>query len=48
VHGVRHFHGDYNGISYGSDGIANVAWTDMREFRPASGGFAQSIFFARK
>jgi hypothetical protein len=42
------FHGDYNNISYGSDGVANMVWTDMREFRPASGGYAQSIVFARK
>jgi hypothetical protein len=42
------FHGDYINVSYGSDGHANVTWTDMREFRPASGGFAQGIYFARK
>jgi hypothetical protein len=42
------FHGDYNNISYGSDGVANLTWTDMREFRPASGGYAQSIVFAKK
>jgi hypothetical protein len=42
------FHGDYNGVSYGSDGVANATWTDMREFRAADDGFAQSIFFARK
>jgi hypothetical protein len=48
------FHGDYINVSYGSDGHANVAWTDMREFRPAdpdlgtTDGFAQSIFFAKK
>ncbi len=42
------FHGDYINVSYGSDGHANMTWTDMREFRPASGGFAQNIYFARK
>ena len=42
------FHGDYINVSYGSDGHANATWTDMREFRPASGGFAQGIYFARK
>ena len=42
------FHGDYINVSYGSDGVANVAWTDMREFRPAENGFAQYIYFARK
>lgn len=42
------FHGDYIGIAYGSDGVANLTWTDMREFRPADGGFAQYIYFARK
>ena len=48
------FHGDYINVSYGSDGHANVAWTDMRDFRPedealgTDEGFAQSIFFARK
>jgi hypothetical protein len=42
------FHGDYINISYGSDGKANMAWTDMSVFRPADNGYAQSIFFARK
>jgi hypothetical protein len=42
------FHGDYINVSYGSDGHANTTWTDMREFRPADGGFAQGIYFARK
>ncbi len=42
------FHGDYINVSYGSDGVANTAWTDMREFRPADGAFAQYIYFARK
>jgi hypothetical protein len=42
------FHGDYINVGYGSDGHANATWTDMREFRPADGGFAQGIHFARK
>jgi hypothetical protein len=42
------FHGDYNNVSYGSNGVANVAWTDMSEFRAADGGYAQSIVFAKK
>jgi hypothetical protein len=42
------FHGDYINVSYGSDGVASVAWTDMREFRAAENGFAQYIYFARK
>ena len=42
------FHGDYINVSYGSDGVANVAWTDMREFRATENGFAQYIYFARK
>jgi hypothetical protein len=42
------FHGDYNNVSYGSDGKANMTWTDMSVFRPANNGYAQSIFFARK
>ena len=42
------FHGDYINVSYGSDGHANVTWTDMRESRPPTGLFAQGIYFARK
>ena len=42
------FHGDYINVSYGNDGVAYATWTDMREFRAADDGFAQSIFFARK
>jgi len=48
------FNGDYINVSYGSDGHANVAWTDMRDFRAADpdlgtdAGFAQFIYFARK
>ena len=46
------FHGDYIGLAYGSDGRANMAWTDMRQFvdDPAGlgTGYAQFIEFARK
>jgi hypothetical protein len=44
------FIGDYNGLDYGSDGKANMAWTDMRQFRTIEGvsGYAQYIFFARR
>jgi hypothetical protein len=45
------FHGDYNGIAYGSDGKANMVWTDMRDFvasGPFGTGFAQFIYFARR
>ena len=44
------FHGDYNNISYGSDGNANLVWTDMRDFvaeGPFGTGFAQFIYYAR-
>ena len=45
------FHGDYIRLAYGSDGKANMVWTDMREFvsDPDLGtGYAQFIEFARK
>ena len=46
------FHGDYIRLAYGSDGKANMAWTDMRQFvdDPAGlgTGYAQFIEFARK
>jgi hypothetical protein len=42
------FHGDYIGLSYGTDGKANMAWTDMRDFDPAASGYMQFIYFARK
>lgn len=43
------FHGDYIGISYGSDGTANLTWTDMRDFRadPPGPGYLQFIYYAR-
>jgi hypothetical protein len=45
------FHGDYNAIAYGSDGTANLTWTDMRDFvsdGPFGTGFAQFIYYARQ
>jgi hypothetical protein len=44
------FIGDYIGLDYGADGKANVAWTDMRQFRTIDGvsGYAQYVFFARR
>jgi hypothetical protein len=45
------FNGDYIVLDYGTDGHANMAWTDMRQHvsDPDLGdGFAQSIVFARR
>jgi hypothetical protein len=44
------FIGDYIGLDYGRDGHANMAWTDMRQFRTIQdvSGFAQYIFYARR
>jgi hypothetical protein len=42
------FHGDYINVSYDRNGVAHTAWTDMREFRAADGGYAQYIYYARK
>src|SRR6266545_4217295 len=42
------FHGDYLGLDYGSDGVANLAWTDMRDKDPATGLYRQFIYFARR
>jgi hypothetical protein len=41
------FHGDYIAVSYGSDGSANLTWTDMRDFVEEVGLYAQFIYFAR-
>jgi len=41
------FHGDYITVAYGSDGVANLVWTDMRDFVASGPGFAQFIYFAR-
>jgi hypothetical protein len=42
------FHGDYINISYGSDGKANMAWTDMRDPSDIPGLHAQFIYYAQK
>ena len=42
------FHGDYNNISYGSNGTAHMAWTDMRDPSDLPGLFFQYIYYARK
>ena len=43
------FHGDYIAISYGSDGKANLTWTDMRDPDPGLPAlFDQFIYFARQ
>ena len=46
------FNGDYIRLAYGSDGKANMAWTDMRQFvddpTGLGTGYAQFIEFARK
>ena len=41
------FNGDYIGISYGSDGIAHLAWTDMRDPSDIAGLFYQFIYYAQ-
>jgi hypothetical protein len=42
------FHGDYINISYGSDGKANMVWTDMRDPSDIPGLFYQFIYYAQK
>jgi putative transposase len=42
------FHGDYLGLDYGSDGVANLAWTDMRDQDLETGLYRQFIYFARR
>jgi hypothetical protein len=42
------FHGDYIGLTYGSDGSANAVWTDMRDIDPVTGRYLQFIYFARR
>lgn len=42
------FHGDYLGLEYGSDGAANIAWTDMRDTSPQFDGHQQFVYFARR
>jgi len=42
------FHGDYIGLTFGSDGSANAVWTDMRDLDAATGLYLQFIYFARR
>ena len=42
------FHGDYINVSYGSDGKANMVWTDMRDPVPDTDLFFQFIYYAQK
>ena len=42
------FHGYYINIEYGSDGKANMAWTDMRDPSDVAGLFYQFIYYAQK
>jgi hypothetical protein len=53
VPGCRHcstFNGDYIRFDYGSDGRANMTWTDMRRISSYGGrvGHTENIFFARQ
>jgi hypothetical protein len=44
------FIGDYNRIAFGSDGVANVVWTDMRRVYAAGDNpnrHLQFVFFRR-
>ena len=43
------FHGDYIGVAYGSDGSANVVWTDMRRLMTFDvlTGYTENTFFSR-
>ena len=41
------FHGDYISVAYGSDGKANLVWTDMRDLFPPNGRYLQFIYYAR-
>jgi hypothetical protein len=42
------FHGDYINITYGSDGTAHMAWTDMRDPSDIPGLFSQFVYYAQK
>jgi hypothetical protein len=42
------FHGDYVGLSYGSNGKANMVWTDMRDPSDMPGLLSQFIYYAQK
>jgi len=42
------FHGDYINIAFGSDGKANMVWTDMSAPSDVPGLFSQFIYYAQK
>jgi hypothetical protein len=42
------FHGDYINVAYGSDGKANMVWTDMRDLSERPNEYRQFIYYARK
>jgi hypothetical protein len=42
------FHGDYINIAYGSNGKANMVWTDMRDSSDMPGLFSQFIYYAQR
>ena len=42
------FNGDYIGLAYGSNGRANVTWTDMRDLYAPLGLYLQFIYFAQR
>ena len=42
------FHGDYINIAYGSNGRANMVWTDMRDPSEIAGLYFQFIYFAQR
>jgi hypothetical protein len=42
------FNGDYTNIAYGSDGHANMAWTDMRDPSDIAGLYSQFAYFAQR
>jgi hypothetical protein len=51
VAGCEHcatFHGDYINVVYGSNGKANLTWTDMRDPSDTPGLFSQFIYYAQK
>jgi hypothetical protein len=51
VTGCEHcatFHGDYINVAYGSNGQANMTWTDMRDPSDRPGLFSQFIYYAKK
>ena len=44
------FFGDYIGMEYGSDGKANMSWTDMRRFLDIDGfsGYTENTFYSKE